>query len=97
MKVKGYKDIILQKPSNLSVLAFEELMNAVIDKTMLRNSAILQIVNERELIPCKLCGRYDDQVEHIHTPTGVCLGELHPWCASEIVHSAMKELVQRMS
>jgi len=51
----------------------------------------------RDLTPCKMCGKYDDMVKPTETPTGVEVGNMHPWCASQLIHEAMKELIRRMS
>lgn len=56
----------------------------------------LEPIYEEPLTPCKLCGRYDDKVKEHETPTGVVMGYLHPWCASQIIHDAMRELINRM-
>lgn len=51
----------------------------------------------KDLIPCKMCGRYDEEVKPIHTQhTNVFVGHLHPWCASQMIHDTMKELIRRM-
>lgn len=51
----------------------------------------------RDFIPCKYCGRYDEHVELVKTPTDLEMGWLHPWCAGQIIQDAMKELIDRTS